>query len=655
MNTRLKALAGNRWVRLSGIVVLVILAYWFGSRSGAPEPSHDHEPGASEETTVWTCSMHPQVQLPKPGKCPICFMDLIPLQPDDDGGDGGDAVRLSMSENAKRLAAIATAPVVRRGLSADIRMTGKIALDETLVEMIAARVGGRIDRLYVDYVGVPVKAGDHLARIYSPELVSLQRELIEASRAVAALSPDVSSMVRTGTERTFDAAREKLRLLGFSTRELKRVLDRGEASDHMTIRAGQRGVVLKKMVEEGSYVKTGMPMFHVADLRKLWVMLDAYESDLLWLRLGQTVDFTVEAYPGQQFTGSISFIEPVVDPRTRTVSVRVIVDNPDGRLKPDMFVKAHVKASVAKSGGVKNASLRGKWISPMHPQVIKDNPGTCDICGMPLVRAEELGYVTSGLEDIDPLVAPAAAVLFTGRRSLVYVEVPGADKPTYEARVVELGPRVGGYQIVKSGVAAGEQVVVNGAFKIDGELQIRAKPSMMSPARTHEHEGHLSGDGPLPEVTTKDVSAGFQRRLDTLRAAYFDLAGELTTDDVEGAKKALVSLRTLLAATKAPRGEAYEAWRTLSRELASSMEHAHHVAGLSDARGMFEKVSRRMIALEKHYGHQGKDTPHYLAFCPMAFDNKGAYWLQTSKEIQNPYFGKKMLTCGEIKETFTGN
>jgi Cu(I)/Ag(I) efflux system membrane fusion protein len=234
-------------------------------------------------------------------------------------------------------------------------------------------------------------------------------------------------------------------------------------------------------VEEGSYVQTGIPLFHIADLRKLWLLLDAYESDLMWLRLGQKVEFSVEAYPGEQFSGSVSFIDPVVNPQTRTVKVRVIIVNNDGRLKPDMFVKALVKASLSTSGAVKNTALRGKWLCPMHPQIVKNEAGTCDICGMPLVRAEELGYVTSGFEDVNPLVIPATAPLYTGERSLVYVELPDTGKPTYEARTVELGPRVGAYYIVKSGIAEGERVVVNGSFKIDAELQIRAKPSMMDP------------------------------------------------------------------------------------------------------------------------------------------------------------------------------
>ena len=654
---------------VTGFVVL-ILVFWAGTRlgggkSGTTSEPAAHEHGSTEKVAqIWTCSMHPQIRMSKPGKCPICGMDLIPLSRLKSNDDTSHAGRLTMSESARKIAGIATVPAVRRGLTADIRLTGKIALDETRVEMITARVGGRIDRLYVDYTGVPVVAGDHLAEMYSPELVSLQKELLEASKALSGAGQQAGETVRSGLSRTFDAAKEKLRLLGFSDGDMDAVLRRGTVSDHMTIRAGQNGIVLRKLVEEGSYVQTGTPLFHIADLRKLWLMLDAYESDLMWLRLGQTVEFSVEAWPGETFQGAVSFIDPVVDPMTRTVNVRVIVDNGSGRLKPDMFVKARVQASLSKSGAVKNSALRGKWICPMHPQVVKNKAGTCDICGMPLVKAEELGYVTSGFEDVNPLVIPATAPLYTGERSLVYVAVPNAAEPTYEARTVELGPRVGAYYIVRSGISEGEQVVVNGSFKIDAELQIQAKPSMMDPAdeskagkNDHAAMQEMNGTAlvvapeQIPDIGNAGVSGSFLADLGRLETLYFDVAHALATDNADTAKAGLVALRERAATTASPKGAQYAAWESVRKALAKDLEHAHHAEGLSDVRVLFDKVSRQMIMLEKQYGH-ASDSARYLAFCPMAFDRKGAYWLQTRKKISNPYFGSKMPGCGEIKETF---
>lgn len=655
----IKKVTGNRTVTILFMVALAFVSFWIGTTMNGTPPAtnaqENKETGTPEKKAIiWTCSMHPQIRMSHPGKCPICFMDLIPLKTGDSGDGSSDAVRLTMSENAKKLAGIETSPAIRRGMNATIRMTGKIALDETRVEMIAARVSGRIDRLYVDYTGIPVKAGDHLALIYSPELLSLQRELLEAAKAKSNAPAGDTTMVSRSIDRTFDAAREKLRLLGFSEGELEEILKRGTTSDHMTIRAGQNGVVLRKLVEEGSYVKTGMPLFHIADLHRLWVVLDAYESDLLWLRLGQHVGFTVEAYPGEQFDGTVSFIDPVVDPMSRTVKVRVEVKNGDLRLKPDMFVKGQITASVSKSGTVKNTSLRGKWICPMHPRVVKSHAGTCDICGMPLVRAEELGYVTSGFEDVDPLAVPATAVLYTGERSLVYVELPNTEKPTFEAREVVLGPRVGTYQIIKSGISEGENVVVNGSFNIDAELQIRAKPSMMSPeerlpVRQEQAPQGMPVRTDIPAALKLPVSDDFRKELALVNDQYFIVQKTLTKDLLAEAKSGLMKLRDIVENTRAPKGKQYNAWNSAASGMKKALEHAHHIAELPDARVIFENVSKQMIVLEKQYGHTGSQN-YYLAFCPMAFDKKGAYWLQREKTISNPFFGKKMLNCGEIKE-----
>ena len=215
---------------------------------------------------------------------------------------------------------------------------------------------------------------------------------------------------------------------------------------------------------------------------------------MVWIRYGQEVEFETEAYPGEVFTGTISFIDPVLDAKTRTVKLRVNVENPDGKLKPEMFVRAVVRAKVAQGGRVMDEAMAGKWICPMHPGVVKDEVGSCDICGMDLVTTESLGYVKVDTPKEAPLVIPASAPLITGKRAVVYVQLPERETPTYEGREVVLGPRAGDYYIVKSGLDEGEVVVTSGNFKIDSALQIRARPSMMSPkaekAPVRGHHNH---------------------------------------------------------------------------------------------------------------------------------------------------------------------
>ncbi|MCX6348956.1 MAG: efflux RND transporter periplasmic adaptor subunit [Candidatus Aureabacteria bacterium] len=431
---------------------------------------------------IWTCSMHPQIRQPKPGKCPICGMDLIPVAKDSGAGRPADEPRqVTLSPAARRLAEVEVAPVERRSVAIEIRLVGKVQFDETRLAYISPRVPGRIDRLYANFVGLPVKAGDHLADMYSPELVSAQRELLQALKSSG------------GGASLLDATRERLRLWGLTAEQIAEIERSGRVRDHVTFYSPIGGIVVEKEAREGLYVETGMRLFTVADLTRVWVQLDAYESDLAWLRYAQEVAFQAEAYPGETFKGTIAFIDPLLDPTTRTVKVRVNVPNADGRLKPEMFVRAVVRAVVAGDGQVVRSDLRGKWICPMHPEIVKDGPGACDVCGMPLARAEDLGYAAADEASVvPPLVIPAAAPLLTGKRAVVYVALPGREG-VYEGREVVLGPRAGDYYLVREGLREGELVVTNGNFKIDSSLQIQGKPSMMAPEGGGAPVGHHHG------------------------------------------------------------------------------------------------------------------------------------------------------------------
>ena len=485
----------SNWKILLAVVVGIVVGFVFHwglspAESGHSEDSAMMAQGQQEKQTIWTCSMHPEIRMPNPGLCPKCAMKLIPVRKDAEDEMVGMR-QFSTSEAAKALMDIETTPVERKFVTAEIRMVGKVEYDETKLAYITAWVPGRLDRLYVDYTGVPVNKGDHMVYMYSPELFSAQEELIQARKAVLNIENSQSDILREVTAGTVEAVREKLRLLGLTAEQVAEIEKRGTASDHITIYAPTGGIVVHKNAQEGMYVNTGTRIYTVADLSHVWVKLDAYESDLAWLRYGQQVEFTAVSFPGEIFNGTISFIDPVLSAATRTVKVRVDVPNPNGVLKPEMFVKAVVKADVAADGKVMDPRLAGKWMCPMHPSVIKDQAGACDICEMPLVRTESLGYVSADPEMIDkPLVIPVSAALVTGTRAIVYVEVPDAEKPTYEGREIVLGPRAGDYYLVRSGLQEGQRVVTKGSFKIDSALQIQAKPSMMTPEGSMNTGGH---------------------------------------------------------------------------------------------------------------------------------------------------------------------
>ena len=320
-------------------------------------------------------------------------------------------------------------------------------------------------------------------QLYSPELITAQAEYLEARAAQQRLGEGASDLVRQSVASSLTASREKLLLLGLTEAQLTIIEREGRPLDHLTIYAPLGGVIIERLAAEGMYVQTGTPIYKIADLGTLWVMMDAYESDLIWLRFGQTVEFVTEAWPGEVFTGRISFISPMLNDATRTVRVRAVVDNPDGRLKPNMLVRAVVESPLAEGGRAIEPALADKWICPMHGEIMKDAAGECDICDMPLVTADALGYAAAELAE-PPLVIPASASLLTGRkldRAVVYAVVEGAERPTYIGKEIVLGPRAGDYYIVRDGLMEGERVVTRGNFKIDSELQLRGRPSLMSP------------------------------------------------------------------------------------------------------------------------------------------------------------------------------
>ena len=618
---------------IAGGTFLLVLSFFLG-RLTAPEMGnsaaiHDHSSegeAASQEPQIWTCSMHPQIQQPEPGDCPICGMDLIPLVK---GGGADDGPReMSMSESSRALADIQTTSIEKRFPEAEIRLVGKLEYDETRISSLTARFPARIDELYVNFTGVPVKEGEHLARVYSPELLTAESELLTAHQ----FDPNGSAV---------ESAREKLRLWDLLPEQIEGILKSGEPEDHFDLKAPIGGVVASKHVNEGDYVKTGQSLFKIVDLSLLWLELDVYESDLAWLRVGQSVEFSVESYPGETFPGQIVFIEPEFDRKNRTVSVRVNVPNEDMKLKPGMFARAIVYSKVAAAGKVFSAEFAGKWISPMHPEIVKDEPGQCDVCGMDLVRAEELGYVQSPDEE-PPLVIPTSAVLRTGKRAVVYVEKTDADQPTYEGLEIEIGSRAGDVFIVKSGLAEGERVVSKGAFKIDSALQIQAKPSMMNPdgggpvpghdhggsSEAEDHSAHAVGAVPSFEVGTAKQ----------LLPLYSELQLALAGDDLEKSKNALKEMMNVTGHSGAAADLIH---LMLAGESLDDLRRPH-----------FETLSNALIKVVSE-NPDSFEGDVYQMHCPMVYSDRGGDWLQLNDKLQNPYFGSMMLTCGEVRAKLT--
>jgi Cu(I)/Ag(I) efflux system membrane fusion protein len=307
-----------------------------------------------------------------------------------------------------------------------------------------------------------------------------------------------------------------------------------------------------------------------------------------------------------------------------------------------------VESRIDSAGNVIDEDLTGKWICPMHPEVVKGGPGACDECGMDLVPTTSLGYAgTAPSKQEAPLLIPASAPLITGKRAVVYVELSDDEGPLFEGREIELGPRAGDFYVVRSGIQEGERIVTNGAFKIDSELQIRAKPSMMLPhggegSVPHEHKGGAAaGENPVSV-----------RALTPVYEAYFELQRALASDDLERARELAGELGARVGKVDmtlfSPTG--HTVWMRLSRRLSDEASRVGDTDDLAAARDAFYSLAGVVIELEASFGH-ADDREYFLTFCPMARNNQGATWLQDVDKIFNPFFGASMLRCGEIKES----
>lgn len=452
----------SRRIALFALILLLAAlgaGYLLGRSTAHPgRTGHEVETAPAGAEQVWTCSMHPQVRLDRPGKCPICGMPLIPAAAAASGAGG--EVMLQFSDHALAMASVETAAVERREVFHELRAVGKVEYDETSLATITARVDGYAERLFVNFTGVEVRAGEPLAEVYSPELLVAQQELLIALQSGMG-GPDGPLA---------QAARLKLLRLGLTEEQIRELGETEELSDRVTLLSPITGTVIEKAIVQSSAFGTGEALYRIANLDAVWADLDVYEFDLAWVRSGQTVEIAAEALPGRVLEGLVSFVQPIVNEATRTIRVRVQVENADHALKPGMFVSATIQTALEPA-----APATG-FICPMdceHGRTY-EAPGACPVCGMELVPVPAVEDAASPGQ----LVVPASAVLDSGTRRIVYVEI---SRGLYAPREVTVGPRAGEWYPVMRGLAEGERVATRGGFLIDSQFQITGHPSLFYP------------------------------------------------------------------------------------------------------------------------------------------------------------------------------
>lgn len=336
----------------------------------------------------WTCGMHPSVKMDKPGKCPICAMDLVPVYEKGAGAEeAGALATIELSERARKLAQVKTDIIGFKSLTKDIYTVGLIEYDERLKTIVSAWIPGRIDKLFVDFTGTQVVKGESMVWIYSPDLVSTQEEYLLALETLEKVKESPFDEVINGAKSLIEASKRRLLWWGVTEKQIEELTKNKKIKQHTVIYAPIGGIVIEKKALEGQYVMQGEMIYTVADLSNIWMKANIYEFEMAWIKIGQEVEVTTPTYPGEAFIGRVSFIEPFLDEKTRSVKIRCDIPNHQLKLKPSMYVNARLRIPVEeleKQGEIYVSGL--DYICPNHTEIKSSRPGICPEDNIPFSK-----------------------------------------------------------------------------------------------------------------------------------------------------------------------------------------------------------------------------------------------------------------------------
>ncbi|WP_452232275.1 efflux RND transporter periplasmic adaptor subunit [Lacinutrix sp. MEBiC02595] len=557
-----------------GLIIVGLILGWFlfGGASNTEE-IHKHDTVA-ETNQMWTCSMHPQIMKTEPGDCPICGMDLIPVE---NNSDGLLADQFQLSENAMALANIQTSMVGASNTNTDsgIILSGKITENENETATMPAHFDGRIEKLYVNSLGERVKKGQAIAQIYSPALIAAQQELITTYK------------LKASQPQLYNAVKNKFKNWMIHGSQLDEVEQTGQVKRSFTIYSHVSGVVTEIAINEGSHIMDGKPIFKVSNLNTVWANFDVYENQISQFKKGQAVVITTNAYPDKTFQGKVDFIDPILDMKTRTVKLRVVLNNKEDLFKPGMFVEGKIKGIASSS------------------------------------KEHELSI-------------PASAVLWTGKRSVVYVKT-NPTAPVFEMREITLGNRIGSNYIVLEGLQKEDEIVTNGTFTVDAAAQLQGKKSMMNTSNT-------AASKPAMELMKMTFPTHFQKEFKEILPMYLKMKDAFiesngnTVSDFAGTMHQKAQNFDVTGLGKMELGH-FNKTLSMLKAISETKE-------IENQREHFVILNENIVAIVMNI--EDLNTTLYVQKCPMANNNNGAMWLSNEKDIRNPYYGETMMTCGSV-------
>ena len=581
------------------LLVGLLLGYLFFGGSQNSEGVSDHvaeEHMDDEGNIIYTCSMHPQVRQNEPGDCPICGMELIPADNSSRQSAADNDYTLTMTNAAVKLADIQTSRVAYGMPVHTFTLPGRIVENKNNVSAITAHYPGRIRDLFVDYEGTFVREGQKLASIYSPELIAAQQELLETVK------------YREQNPRLYEASRRKLLLWEFPESTIDEIEQSGEIMTELDFVSPVSGYVSEIAIAREEHVMEGGLMYRVVDLSEVWIDFQAYESNVSEIEEGDMIRFSVKALPGREFESEVIYVDPFLDNESRSVTIRAEIDNPESRLKPGMLAQAEIRTSIS---------------------------------------AEQT------------LLVPRSAVMWTGRRSVVYVQIPDRTTPEFEAWEVEIGQRAGDFYVVASGLTEGDLVVTNGTFKIDSAAQLSDKLSMMNRrSRISDIERGMT-NGEVDEMDHSDHQMEEMAAADTTEAHlhddhltilvdhYLQMKNALTRDQFEMARNQLEMFAAEVRENSdmIDHDDHSEMHREHHQAMVSAVTEAENAESLESFRLAFKKISDELIKAVENQGYEGT---LFRQYCPMY--EGGSEWISTSEDIKNPFYGSMMHNCGETVE-----